>query len=185
MNSTPAGLLAVRDLIERHPKDRERILQYEVAHRERERQLYLGTRKLMRFHLWASAKTLVTLGLSVFALIWTVGQVAQIAQWFQQVRGLTFKIPVPLRQDIVWRISDYLPTSTVFEVASKIPVFDWRDAGYIALAVMVLVLVEKLIVTILTWKHSQGLQGGITTAEEEIRFLKEWMEEGRVRGQSK
>jgi len=171
----PAGLMAVHDLIEKHPTDRERLLSHELVRRERERLLFRGTRKLLHLHLWTSAKSILVLGVTVFVLVWTVGQVAQIAQWFQQVQNTTITIPVPLRNDFQWHLRDYLPTSTVLDVASKIPAFDWRDAAYIALALMILLLVEKIIIAFFSWKHASALKGGEVEAEEEIQILKEWL----------
>jgi quinol-cytochrome oxidoreductase complex cytochrome b subunit len=177
----PTGLLHVRDLIERHPKERERLVAYEIRRRERERLLYRGTRKLMHVHAWSSVKTVLALGLSVFFFAWTLGQLAQFAQWVREVQAFAVTIPIPLREDIKLELGKMVPTSTVLTFAAGLPAWDWRDAGVIALVAMALLLVEKIFLAYLTWKHARELRSAVVEIDEEIRVLKEWR--GRQTGE--
>jgi hypothetical protein len=168
------GLLAVRDLIDRHPDSRKEILAHEIRHREREHLLFKSNRKMLQMHIWGAVKSILVIGFTVFSLAWTVGEIAGLAQWIKHAQQSTIRVPIPFASDLKFDVGSLIPTSTVFAAAAQLPTWNIRDAGMIALAAMALVFVEKCILAFFTWRQTRQMDEAEEDLEEEIETLKTW-----------
>lgn len=173
-STIPPGLLAVRDLIDGHPDRRKEILAHEIRQRERQHLLFKSNRKLLQMHIWSSIKSILIVGLTVFSLAWTVGELAGLAQWIKHAQQTSVRVPIPFANDIKWDVGALIPTSTVFVAAAQLPQWTIRDAGMIAIAAMVLVFVEKCVLAFFAWRQTRQMDEAEEDLEEEIDVLKTW-----------
>lgn len=171
---TPPGLLSVQDLITRHADDRAAILSHEIHHREQERVLYEGVSSAFRTHPWGVTKRVLAAGLSVFFFAITIGELSHLAQSFQAMRKAIGNSIGPAANLLHINLDALMPPADILRYASQFPAWDWKDSLTIALAGMVLVLAEQLVVAVFTWKKTQALKAADTELEQEIEALKEW-----------
>lgn len=172
--TTPPGLLAVRDLIDRHPDSREEILTYEIRRRERELLLFRSSRKLLQVHVWGAVKTMLAVGLSVFVFAWTVGAFAGLAQWVRHAQQTSVSVPIPFAKEVKWDVGALIPTSTVLAAAAHLPLWDLRDAGMFAIAAILIVLIEKCIIAFMTWRQTRQMNEAEKDLEKELEALDSW-----------
>lgn len=172
------GLLSIKDLIERIPAERERILEYEIKSREREILQTKGLRRVMHLQAWSSFRTVLAVGLSVFIVVFALGQLAGLARWVQEIRGLGFSLP----GFGTGRFSpgSVIPTSTIMEIAADIPSLGPVEAGLISLAVVLALLVWKGYVAYVLMVQARGMRNFQKDLEGEIRLLKGWLNDASV-----
>ena len=173
----PPGLLSIHDLLTRFPEERKALLTNEIRRREEERTLFFGTKRLMSFHVWQALKTVLVIGLPVFLLVGTVGELARLAQWIQQAQQYSLAIPLPWESGARWDVGKMIPTSTALTYASQLPLWNLRHASAWALVVMAGVFVERIVLGYLTWRQTRLLQDAGKEREEEIQILEKWISE--------
>ncbi len=169
------NLLPVRDLIERHSKDREPIIRAAIKERELLFALTGGVRDTMRWQVWSAVKAIVGISLILFIAIWTVGQVAAFASWVQDVQRTELVLPVPFSNGARLAIGHLVPTSTVIAAASRLPAFGGNDAFAIAAIAAVLVALERLAVAFFAWRRVRVLKTAHRHLRGEIKELKSWL----------
>ena len=170
------GLLLVEDILDRLPKERAAILAYEIRRREREL-LYIGSaRQVLSYHLFSAAKVTFGIGIAVFAVVWTLGQLSQIAQWMLALQQWSYDIPIPFQESLRLELGKHLPipTSTWLGGLSQLPVMDIRQASWVAFAAMVFVVLEQGLVGFFAWQRSMKLKSAVEELEEEIAELQAW-----------
>lgn len=174
-NKDEAPLLVVRDTIERHPKEREGIIQSAIAERELLVALTGGVRDTMRWQLWSAGKSILAVALIFFIAVWTVGKIAALATWITHVQNTEIVLPVPFANEAHFPIGHVIPTSTVIAAASRLPAFEGSDAFTVAAIAGLLVAVEKLLVAMYAWKRVRLLRLGARDLRGEIEELRSWL----------
>ncbi len=179
MSTIPPGLLAVHDLLERHPEERATFLPYEIRKREREHALFVAGKKLLQVNIWAALRAMLVVGTAVFTLVWTLGLLAQVNAWVEHAWSQSVTVPVPLGDDLRLDLGRLFPrpTSSLWLLAARLPLWNFSDAGTIALIAMVVVALEKGVVAWMTWTHARELKGAALELAEEIKTLKEWRDQ--------
>ncbi len=180
----PPGLIALKDLIDRAPRDREVLLAYEIRKRERERLLYGSTRQLMRMHLWSNVKSLLLWIVTVFSIILTVGALSDFGRWLQNAGRYTLNLPPPLPQHYQIDLSSLIPTSTVITAFARLPNWNWQNALAISLFIAGVILVEKVILGYFTLHKAKQLNDAGRELDEEVKVLREW-QHGQIDGKAK
>ncbi len=171
----PASLLAVQDLIDRLPAERERLLRHEIHWREREQLQSRGIRRLMHGHAWVSFRTVFAIGLSVFVFVFTLGQFAGLARWVQQLQTTTLEIPKTVQRTLGLSLDSLVPTSTVVEYAAQLPPIGLVESGLVALLVVIALLAWKGYNTYFLLLQAHELRREQKSLQEEIDILMTWI----------
>lgn len=171
----PPSLLAVQDLLERHPDERSALLAHEIQRHERERLLCASTRQLIHLHLWDMAKTLIVTGVIVFVLLITVSQLRSLGTWVLEMEQSLQQSAIMKAMDI--NITPYLPSKSTITFLSRLPVLSWHQAALFALLCMTVILVVQLVMAIANWRKTSFLKDAVEELDEDIAILKRWQRE--------
>ncbi|MFA6429791.1 MAG: hypothetical protein WCV84_04825 [Patescibacteria group bacterium] len=170
----PPGLIVVKDLIQRLPAERSRILAYEIDRRERDVLVYDSIRSVTKLHIWDTLKTVLTTGALVFTLVALVGQLAKLGQWITDMQSAKLPVKVPALGGFNLDVGSYVPTSTAIGHIARLPGWDTQDALTAALIVMGLITIGRIIAGVIIWQRSQGLREAGEEVKEEIAVLHAW-----------
>lgn len=173
-DTCPPGLVIVADLMARVPERARDLIDYEIAKRERERLLVHETRQLLSWHPLHTTKTVLLYGFHGFILAWVIGLLASLGRSYAALQTAKIEIPLPLVKDIVFNLGSFVPTSTTFGVAARLPVWSFRDAAVIGLGIAAVVAVEKLVFAAFQWGRVKKLRASMQELDREIATLKEW-----------
>ncbi len=172
-NNLCMHLLYIEDFIKRYPEKRLTILDDEIHHRERELLLYTSAYTLVRLHIFASLRVILGAGLSVFLLVWSLSQLAQLAQSFVNFQNAPFGLSERVGE-LLFSTSTRLLSSTMSSsgLVGAFYHLDWQDAASIGFAVTIVIFLEKCIVGFFAYRRSRALKSGLHELEEEIEILK-------------
>jgi len=170
----PAGLLAEYDLMSRLPERRQDILDQALASRAEKRLMQQETLRAFTWHPIHTTKVMLITGLVTFVLVWLVSGISALGHWYAQAKSYTVAVPMPLVQPLKIDIGSYIPTSTYLALSQQLPSFGWRESLYFAFAAMLVVLLEKLLLTVFQWNKVQRMRRAIQETDDELALLEKW-----------
>jgi|GEM_PF-2947606 len=173
-SDAPIGLLPEFDLLKRYPERKRELIEYAIRDRERRITMTSETRHLLSWHPIHTVKIIFVSGFATFILVWLITQIAQIGQWYSQLKALGFTLPLPIIGERVIDLGSHIPTSTMLVTASKLPLLTAKTSIYSALAVMVILILERVISTLLQWKKIKSLKKAEEELHTEIKILNSW-----------
>lgn len=183
MTNTPVGLLIEEHLITENPSRREEIIDHAIRKRDEQQIQFDETGKLMTFHPIYTTKVLLITGLVVFILAIVVSQVVYVGHAYVQAKTFSFDVPslssaLSFGAPSTISVGSYIPTSTPLALASNVPSFGIVESIEIAVLAMVLVLLEKIVMTVVNWKKARLLKQAARDLEVELTVLHEWRSNG-------
>lgn len=171
----PASLLDVHELATRFPERKREI--FEVAKKKRERDLIVlrESRHLISWHPLHTTKTILVAGIVTFALSMLLSQVVAIGKFYAQAKAWNIAIPIPIIGTQTIDVGSRVPTSTALGIAAQFPAYGWRESLYAALAVMITILLERVIVSIFQWKKVRKLRAAEDELVKDIETVAQWI----------
>ena len=173
-NTCPIGLLAEYDLMGRLPERRKEIIGQAVDTRADKKLMLKQTLHAYTWHPLNTTKVMLLVGLLVFELVMLVSGVSMLGHWYAQAKNSTISVPVPLIQSMDINLGSYLPSSTYITMTEQLPTISLLQAVYIALAAMLLVLLEKGVIMAVHWEKVKHLRAAMKACDEEIALLEKW-----------
>jgi hypothetical protein len=172
------GLIFEEDFIKRYPTRRQEILTYAIKQREERKVLLQESHQLLTWHPVHAAKVILVTGALAFVLAFLVSQIVSIGHWYASAKSWIVPVSLPVIGTKDVDLGTYVPTSTSLAVAGRVPSFGLRESIIFAIAVMVLMVLEKVAMSLVHWKKARLLQGALRELDDEIRTLHDWLKHG-------
>lgn len=178
MNSElPAELLYVQDLITRLPHERARILQHEVRGREREDLQCRAIRQLMNAQAWTSFRSVLIFSLTVFLLLAALGQLVGLAKWVQSVQQYSVDIPSPIGKGILLSASEFIPKSSLVDLAARLPEYGVLEAAVISVIILIFLVAWRAYTGYFLFRQARALRRVSRELGQELKILRTWEKE--------
>jgi len=174
-HNLPPGLIYIRDLIQRFPDEQTGLLAYEIRRRERDLLLYKSVRSVTHFQLWSALRSALVTGAAFFLLVVGAAQVVKFAQWVSDLQQTKVPIAAPLIKGVNLDIGSYIPSSTFITYAAKLPAWDWKDAGMLAIGLIAVILAIRMVTGWLVWRRSRSLLAAMDDIQDELSTLRAWL----------
>lgn len=171
-------LLYVEDFLKREPGKRAEILALEIQERERELLLCSSVHGLISVQILSSLRVALGAGLSIFLLVWSLSQLAQLGQSILHFQAMPFGLPTNVGSFLFSSSTRLLPSDGATSAFINLfHALKWQDAATIGFVASLILLIEKAAVGFFTYRRSRALKSDVHVLEKEIETLKKWRRE--------
>ncbi len=168
------GLLCEQELCAARPGQRDAIIDHAIRARQVELIQLRETHRALHWHPLRTAKTALLSGLVIGGVAFLIAQAAMLGRWYTHLASTSVKIPLPMIGDRAISLGSYMSATSSLAWATHIPVYGAQESVLLAVAVVVLFLVEKLVLFIFRRQDARVMRERATEVEQEIAELEAW-----------
>ena len=170
----PTSLVWVNEWTARFPEQRAALIQELIQQRERQLMLYRDISGLTRVQVWSIGRSLLMMTITIFSLLVTLGALAELARVFQRMEEFKITLPSTIlsQSKTLFDFGSHLPASPVLEYAARLPLGDVKQATFITLGVIFVIVVLRSFRVYRVWMRTRSYYQTINEIEEELRALR-------------
>lgn len=174
--ATQRDLKALQAMIEAQPTLRQPLVWLELRHIEREQLLCESVQDLVRVELVAGVRAVLSTAFSLGFLFLIYSKLIELAHWLDQARTITVPLPPPISRNAVIDLTNYIPSSTAFDVIAGLPSVSWGTAWKWLAVIVAVIALEKAITGYQAWRRAQALRTTAQQLAEHAQALKGLLE---------